>query len=359
MNLLFLNSAKQWGGNENWVALATAAIDKAGHHTIVAYRSDDIGVRLNGKKIRLPFYSEMDVITFFRLYKIIRNNQIDAIIATKQKDYFLGGILANICRVPNLIRLGIVRPLKNSWSKRLLYDQLCDGIIVNARKIEETLLTSAFIRKDKICMVYNGVDITGIAAKSEQEISKKPFPFLIVSSGMLIKRKGFNFLLTTFARFLKRTNSANAGLLILGSGVELENLQQLSRDLKIDGNIVFQGYQQNPFPYLKQSDCFVMMSENEGISNALLEAMALKIPVITSASGGITEVIRDGVNGFIVDRNDEAGLANRMQQLYQQADLRKRMGEEGYRTILDQFSLETMAGKMIEFCSQMIRRRQK
>jgi glycosyltransferase involved in cell wall biosynthesis len=359
MNFLFLNSAKQWGGNENWIALASTALSELNHTSVIAYRSQQVGARFPGTKIKLPFYSEMDIITLFSLLKILRKYRVDVIISTKQKDYFLGGLTAKIYKIPNIIRLGIVRPLNNSWSKKLLYDKLCDGIIVNARRIKETLLQSSFVQPNKICLVYNGVNITTIVEKSEQFTIKKPSPFLIVTSGMLIKRKGFDYLLTAFARFLHTHTIRNAGLLILGSGEEQENLRRLSRNLGIDRYTIFQGYQQNPFPYLKQGDCFVITSENEGLANALLEAMALGIPVITTPSGGVTEVIKDGENGYIVNREDVPALVNRIQQLYTQIELRRNLAQKAYQTIQKQFSPSVMANKIIDFCSEILISRKK
>jgi glycosyltransferase involved in cell wall biosynthesis len=359
MNFIILNSAKQWGGNENWIALAAASLSELKHTVVIAYRSQQVGMHFPGIKIKLPFYSEVDIITIYRLIKLIKRYQIDIVIATKQKEYFIGGVLKRLCHVPNILRLGIVRPLDNAWSKKLLYHKWNDGIIVNARAIKETLLQSSFIHPDRIGMIYNGVDTTAIEKKSEQFEYKKPFSFLIVTSGMLIKRKGFDILLRAFAVFKQSIGHNDTGLLIVGTGEEQQHLQRLSRDLGIDKYTIFTGYQPNPFPYLKKGDCFVLMSENEGISNALLEAMALKLPVISALSGGITEVINDGENGFIINRNDEKTLVNRMHQLQRDFNQRQIMGEKAFQTIQNQFSLDRMGGEIIEFCSEILSDRKK
>jgi glycosyltransferase involved in cell wall biosynthesis len=353
MNFLILNSAKQWGGNENWIALLTTALSKLQHKVVIAYRSQKAGARFSATKIQLPFYSEADIITIYRLFRLIRRHRIDVIIATKQKEYFIGGLLGRLCHIPNILRLGIVRPLANSWSKKFIYEKWCDGIIVNALAIKETLLQSPFIQPAKICTVYNGVDIERIEKQSQQFSYKKPFSFMVISSGMLIKRKRFDKLLHAFALFKQATGSGDVGLLVLGAGEQLENLQALSRKLAIDGCTIFQGYQPNPFPYIKQGDCFVLMSENEGISNAMLEAMALKLPVISALSGGVAEVVKDGDNGFIINRESATELANRLQLLYGETVLRQKMGAKAYQTIQKQFSMDRMAQKISAFCSEI------
>lgn len=352
MTFLFLNSARQWGGNENWILLAADALRAHNQRVIIAYRSEQVGSRYSKEKIKLPFYSEVDVITLLRLFKLIKYQHVDIIISTKQKEYFIGGFLARFCGIKNILRLGIVRRLQNTWSKRLIYDRLCDGIIVNARTIKEVLCESSFIKPGKIIPIYNGVDIRDLHKKSEQIFFKKSFSFLIVSSGMLIKRKGFDLLLRAFAAFKHSPDGKDAGLLLLGDGEERENLQRLSRELQIDRVTVFQRYRENPFPYIKQADCFILLSENEGIPNALIEAMAFRLPVITAPSGGINEIITDGENGFIVKRNDENLLINRLRQLKKDPSLRRRLGGNAYLTVNKQFNTGRMAEQIIQFCEK-------
>ena len=353
MTFLFLNSAKQWGGNENWIAVTANALVKSNHNVIIAYRAEQVGIRFAGEKIKLPFFSEADIITIIRLFILIKRYRVNIIISTKQKEYFIGGLLSRLTGIRNILRLGIVRRLDNVWSKRLIYDTLADGIIVNAHVIKEILIQSPFIRPEKIYCIYNGIDIADLKKKSEHFLFKKPYSFLIVTSGMLIKRKGFDLLLRAFAAFKHSDQGKDSGLLLLGHGEEKKNLKRLSRELAISGATIFQDYQENPFPFLKESDCFVLLSENEGISNALLEAMALQIPVITAPSGGITEIIEDGVNGFVVNRDDEINLINRLKQLKLQPELGRMLGRNASRTINEQFSTDRMARQIINFCTEI------
>ena len=120
--------------------------------------------------------------TIRSLISVVKREHIQVIIATKRKDYVLGGITARLCGIQNVLRLGIVRTLTYPWIDRVVYDCLADGIIVNAHSIKKVLCKSKFMRDHKIRVIYNGVDHQRISVLSQQTI-EKPFPFLIIVRG--------------------------------------------------------------------------------------------------------------------------------------------------------------------------------
>ncbi len=354
MNFLFLNSARAWGGNEQWTYLAGKAL--AQEHTVVfAYRSKDVGERLPEPQYRLPFLNEGDPITLTKLTQIVRRHRIDVLIPTKRKDYVLAGIVARITGTKNILRLGIVRSLGNQPINRLIYDKLCHGIIVNAQSIRNVLLHSAFMRPEKIRIIYNGVDLAEIRRKVRNEEGfARPFPFTVITMGWLSRRKGVDFLLRGFARFRKsRSDTDRCGLLIVGEGPDERFFRSLAGQLGLSDAVRFWGYRNNPYPILAACDVFALTSLNEGIPNAMLEAMALRKPVIVTRAGGTAEAIRDGENGLLVRFGDEQELANALGLLYERPELRQKLGEQGHLTVLSQFSTERMAREIARFCAEV------
>lgn len=286
MNILFLNSAKSWGGNERWIYLA-AHVLASDHFVHFAYRKDIVGERFKIPKIKLPFYNEFDLYTLLKLLHIIIKYKIQVLIPTKPKEYFMAGIIAKLCHRKNIIRLGIVRELNNSWIKNLIYHKLADGIIVNARSIKETLLKSSFMQAEKIRVIYNGVNSEEIDRNAAAAIDRKlNFKFLVSTMGQLSKRKAPEMIIRGFADFINLSKASDAGLLIVGRGEKLIELQVLVQKLGIAKNVIFTGFLENPFPYLRLSRVFISTSTNEGISNSLLEAMYLRNVPIATAVGG-------------------------------------------------------------------------
>lgn len=351
MNFLFLNSARNgWGGNEKWTLLAAGALAKK-NGVFLAYRNPRLGERFPVKKFRLPFIAEIDPLTLLGLVRIIRRERIDVLIPTKRKDYVLAGIAGRMCGAANILRLGIDRPLKGSLLQKLVYHTFADGIIVNAEKIKQTLQKTPWIRPDKIRVIYNGLDCRELE-KSSHEKYPEPFAFTVVSAGTLIARKGFDFLIRSFARFLERTPEAQAGLVIAGDGPERKELEALAGKLHISEKVRFTGFLQNPYPLMKTSDVFVSASKSEGLSNALLEGMFLECVPVSTFSGGAAEIIEEGENGFLVSYDDQEKLAAILNELFLNPERRRSVAAAAKRTASEKFSISSMEQEILDFCTE-------
>ncbi|MCF8384106.1 MAG: glycosyltransferase [Chlorobium sp.] len=351
MNFLFLNSARNgWGGNEKWTLLATGALAKK-NGVFLAYRDPLLGERFSVKKFRLPFIAEIDPLTLFGLVRIILRERIDVLIPTKRKDYVLAGLASRMCGTANILRLGIDRPMKDSLLQKLIYDTFTDGIIVNAEKIKRTLQQTSWIMPDKIRVIYNGLDCREME-KSSHENYPEPFAFTIISAGTLIARKGFDFLLRSFARFLELTPGAQAGLVIAGDGPQREELEHLAGTLNIGEKVLFTGFLQNPYPLMKTSDVFVSTSKSEGLSNALIEGMFLECVPVSTFSGGASEIIEEDINGFLVSYGDQEKLAAILSELYLNPAKRRAVAVAAHRTVSQKFSIFSMEQEIFDFCTE-------
>ncbi|MCF8216973.1 MAG: glycosyltransferase [Chlorobium sp.] len=357
MNILFLNSTRRgWGGNEKWTMLAAQTLARD-YNTFLAYREPNIADRFTIEKFRLPFIAEIDPVTIVRLIGIIRKRRIDVLVPTKRKDYVLAGIVSRICSTANIVRLGIDRPLKDTFWNKLVYGTLADGIIVNSSKIRETLTKSSWIKPEKIRVIYNGLDCHKLETLSKEPFLK-PAPFLIASAGLLIARKGFEMLIHAFALFLKEVPDAQAALVIAGDGPQHATLQQLAETLNIQNNVHLTGFLDNPYPLYRNCDVFVSASSSEGISNALIEAMYLNCVPISTPSGGIEEIMRDGENGFLVAHADKKKLAALIDELYHNPNRRQCIGAAAHETVLQAFSLDRMKKELLDFIVETTRKKQ-
>jgi len=348
MNILFLNSAKRgWGGNEKWTRMATIALSQK-NRVFFAYRDHLIGERFPVQKFRLPFLAEIDPITIAKLMAIIRKEKIDILVPTKRKGYVLAGIAAKLGGASSIMRLGIDRPIKNTFVHRLVYDWLTDGIIVNAEKIRNTLLQAPWLPTKKVRVIYNGLDREELDNGARQPWPK-PFPFTLSAVGSLTPRKGYDYLIRSFATFLSQAPNAEAGLVIAGDGLERHPLESLARKLGIADRVRFEGFQVNPYPIMKGSDVFVSASQSEGLSNALIESMYLGCVPVSTRSGGADEIIRNGENGILLNYGDESQMAAAIMQLYRNPDLRETLALQAEKNAREQFSMAEMERSLIEF----------
>ena len=298
---------------------------------------------------------------FRSLIRIVKKRGIQVLVSTKRKDYALAGLVSRMCGVKNVVRLGIVRRVEDRWINRIVYGQWADGFVVNAQRIKDALQESAFLLPKPIRVVYNGVDAAGIVKKAETETETIPLPrfrFSVVSVGELSGRKGMDALMRGFAEFRSRlSHGSGAGLVLVGDGASRSGLETLARELGIADTVAFPGFLSNPHPIVKRSDAFVLASGNEGVSNAMLEAMALGVPVVTTRAGGAAEVIRDGENGLLLADAKPGSIAGAIERLYHDAARRKRIAAAGRRTVLEQYGPERMADELMEFFKGLVHAR--
>ncbi|NTW75053.1 MAG: glycosyltransferase [Chlorobiaceae bacterium] len=358
MNLLFINSARTWGGTEKWTSMAAGSIAEPDSACLV-YRREIVGKRFTVKKFRLPCLSHIDLYTIMQVVRIVRKHRIDLVIPTKRKDYLVAGIASRICGITNLLRLGIDRTPSGMWFHRLMYGTLADGIIVNARKIRESLLKAPWLEPEKIRVIYNGIDTASIDRQFPGGWPRKPDGFTVSSMGILTRRKGFDFLMRAFARFVELSEAADARLVIIGSGPEQAALESLAAELGIAERVRLTGFLDNPLPELARSHVFAMVSKNEGIANALLEGMYLGNAPVSTRAGGAEEALTDGVDGYLVDYGEVERLALILRNLHADPALRERVAGKARERVIHQFSLQRMHDELIDFCRERLAQRRR
>lgn len=175
--------------------------------------------------------------------------------------------------------------------------------------------------------------------------------FLIFSSGRMVERKGFKYLIEAMPYILKKF--PNAKMIIGGDGPEKLKLEHLAKSLKIEESILFSGFiPSKDFPkYMKACDVFVLPSiidsrgDTEGSATILLEAMACETPVVGTKVGGIPYAIKDGVGGFLVEEKNSEELAGKILVLLEDEDLRRQMGKIGRKYVEEKFDWLEIADK--------------
>lgn len=164
----------------------------------------------------------------------------------------------------------------------------------------------------------------------------------VLGVGRLERLKGFDMLVRAFAQVAQQFDDWN--LVILGEGAEREPLGDLARHLAIDGRLSLPGVVRDPERVMAQSDLFVLPSRYEGFPNALLEAMAIGMAVISTETTGATEIIQDNLNGLLVPIDDVAALARAMARLMGDGGARATLGEAA-RAVRERFNIDHVMAK--------------
>ena len=136
-----------------------------------------------------------------------------------------------------------------------------------------------------------------------------------------------------------RERGIDAVLVMVGDGPDRERLEQLAHDLGIARATYFVGYQSEVAGYYRLFDAFLLPSVNEGTPVSAIEALASGTPVVATRVGGVPDVVRDGVDGFLVETGDVEGAAERLGILAADPALRARLGESGRARVLERYSV--------------------
>jgi len=236
---------------------------------------------------------------------------------------------------------------RNDWS--MLFDgwlkKADDLLIAESEATRSYLVGKLGYAQDKVTRIYNGVDIAGWPiSKVERERRRRelgvgPGEAIVGTAGRLDPQKGHVFLLEAIA---KVRVTCPVKCVILGGGPLQDELAKTAYSLGLSGAVYFAGEQTDMPGWLSALDIYVQPSLWEGLPNALLEAMALGLPVVASRVDGIPEVVRNDVSGLLCEPKDSQALMVAIQDLVMDEGLRRRLGEGAKQVVLENFKLADM-----------------
>jgi len=194
-----------------------------------------------------------------------------------------------------------------------------DKVMVISEKIQETFLSLAKTEKEKskIVRIYNPLDTDEILTKSQCEIpstnddQRSTNDPLFISVGTVFPQKGFDRLLKVHKRLLDEGYQHK--VLIVGDGYDFDNVKKLKTELGVDETATMLGFTDNPYPYFKAADFYILSSRYEGFPTVLFEAITLKKNIIATDVSGVSEMLEQGKLGLMTE-NSEDGIYSGMKQ---------------------------------------------
>jgi len=213
------------------------------------------------------------------------------------------------------------RGLKHSLIKllvRYLY-RYADTVIANSQELASDL---SRVTGHAVSVVYNPTVNKRLFRLASEPVNEDWFCIdgvkTILAIGRLSPQKDFASLIKAFAR-LSKTHRAR--LVILGEGPERRLLEDLVKELGVSNDVLLPGFVNNPYKFLKNSDLFVLSSIYEGLPNVLIEALALRVPVVSTACrSGPSEILENGKTGQLVAVGDTDALAEAMKNVLDSPD---------------------------------------
>jgi len=185
-----------------------------------------------------------------------------------------------------------------------------DGVTAVSQNLRDNTYEFFDVKKD-IKVIPNFIDLTRFSLKAKDHFKKAIAPEgekILIHTSNFRRVKRTEDVVKIFAKVIQKIPSK---LLMVGDGGERSDCEQLCRDLGVSANVRFLGKQDAIEEILSVGDLFLMPSQSESFGLAALEAMACKVPVISSNAGGLPELNIDGVTGYLKDVGDVNGMAER------------------------------------------------
>jgi len=338
VTVLFINSTRKWGGVKTWILDYGRALRARGHRVVAVVRPGtpfEQACRSAGfgtYAFRLgPKYSPAGVL---RVVRVLRRERPDVVVVNISKDINVGAVAAKLVGIPVVHRIGLVEDFKDSWEERLWHRYLVDRAVVPSRYLRDRLVKAfPWFDAGRLVVVPN----SKFAGEQEAARPDEPAdPVVFGVTSQLSPSKGHSFLLQACEILEKRGLSFR--LRIAGTGRLETALRSECKRRGIERLVEFVGFRNPIGPFLGGLHGFVLPSLGESFSNAVLEAMWAGLPVVAFRAGGVPEVV--GPAGILVPPKDAEALAEAMERLLRDPDLRGELGRRARERAEREYSVE-------------------
>jgi glycosyltransferase involved in cell wall biosynthesis len=250
------------------------------------------------------------------------------------------------------LRSNVFRLLERFLAKRTT------ALVAVSPEVRDDLVALGIAPREKFTVVRLGIELDQrVGAGSEGAETRRvlgiaPDRFVVGWIGRMTGVKRTDDVLLAVQRL--RDRGVDAVLCMVGDGPDRDAVELRARELGIMRDSLFLGYQDDVAPYYAAFDALILPSANEGTPVSAIESLAGGRPVVATAVGGVPDVVRDGVDGFLVEPGDVDAMADRLARLAADADLRRRMGEAGAESVRARYAVERLLDDMDQLYRRLL-----
>jgi glycosyltransferase involved in cell wall biosynthesis len=398
INILVLDTGKEWGGGTNSLLELLKRLDKGKYHlTLLFYynykKGEESDIRTEAERVgvnffllpqekqprRAKFLKELIRGLFFfngglkkyfvfwidyyfrikrnaqRIGKELGRHKIDLLYMNNQPSSNLEGIMAaETTGIPALQHCRIIGQLNLFERKKA--NAILKRMICVSQGVKEHFVGQG-IDPPKCTVVYNGID-PEVSPQIPVGVIKKKWgvageEILVGTVGSLIRRKQIEILIEAIS-IIRRDYGRKIKCLILGEGPEKIALAQKIKDLGLTNEVVLGGFQSQALSYINALDVFVLTSREEGMPRVILEAMLMGKSVVASKIPGVSELVRDGQTGFLVHPQESRAFAAAIGKLMDDPELRRQMGEKARDIVFERYTIDKYVRGVEEVISEVV-----
>ena len=362
INVLFIAPSLGTGGAERQVVDLINGLSRDRFNLFLFTFESRMDLLPDLNRDRLGYYhrprrSKLDLSAIGEIAAIIDREKIDIVHCTLQIAV-LFGLIGKILARRKVKLVSALHTTLNISRRGDLFDRFlyapvmffCHRIITVCRNQQAYWSRKHPRLSAKFVTIHNGIDLEKFrdtfSAEEKRELKTslgiQPGEFVAAVVAMLKPGKGHGYAFQA----VQALNDAGMSvkLLLIGDGESRRELEVLSEELSVSKNLVWLGYQKDPRPFLGLCDVLLVPSVAESFPMVILEALSMGKPVIASRVGGNSEVIKDGLNGFLIPARDVEALAEKIRIFLEDEGLKTKLSRQA-RESVKEFSIAEMVAK--------------
>jgi glycosyltransferase involved in cell wall biosynthesis len=373
------------GGPALHVAYLTAGLQERGYDTTLAagslargedsmaFVADELGVEVvRIDELGREISPLRDLVATIRLALLIRRERPQILHTHTAKAGTVArvaALLAGSRRPPIVVHTfhghvlrGYFGPVRSLFF-RLLERRLASmttALVAVSPQVRDDLVALGVAPRDRFVVIRLGIELDRRVApdqdgrlESRRYLGIPPDRFAVGWIGRMTAVKRTDDVLIAFRRL--RDSGVDACLCLVGDGPDRTHLERRAHELGVVRDTVFLGYQEDVAPYYAAFDALVLPSGNEGTPVSAIEALAAGRPVVATRVGGVPDVVRDGEDGFLVEAGATDDLADRLERLARDPELRERMGEQGRARVLPRYAVDRLVDDVDRLYRSLLR----
>lgn len=312
-------------------------------------------IKSNARVIDFQIRNKFDLIGLIKLIRIIKFNNTDIVhsqgaaandLICSLASFFTRTrfVFSRLCILEDLLTYSYIRRYLYIILDNLITLRYASRIIAISYYGKDGLIRQKSKIKNKVTVIYNGINLERFYPKNTyNEISDEIHVGMVAH---LSPEKGWNVFIEVINIAIKEGVKIHAH--IIGEGEERGDIEHSIHDKKLSSFITLHGKKLTVGDLLNKLDIFLFTSRREGLSVAVLEAMATGLPIIASNVGAIREQIYDGQNGFVVDANDVEAYVEKLKYFYYNRCMLKKYGSNSRKIAEQKFDEKTMLYKYLK-----------
>lgn len=354
--ILLLVTLSEWGGAQQVVHSLARGLSERFDITVACASGGELVAKLKRAGINVVAIpalrrnpNPLDLLAFIKIYALLHHEKFDIVHIHSTKAGLLGRLAARLARVPAVLFTAhgwAFTEGRSLWKRHLLAlmecfaARFCTRIICVSEHDRQLALKFKVARHATLAVIHNGVDprpfLQADGTKIRRQLDLEGVAVLTFVGRLAPPKDPFTLLKA--CTFL----DGDFKVLLVGEGPLRTAAARLARQNGLSDKVILTGARHDVPDILAASDAFVLPSRWEGLPLTVIEAMMAGLPVVASRVGGVSELVDEGVTGFLVPPSDPKALARALKTLLEDESLRRRMGQAGRAKALEHFTLELM-----------------